>query len=30
MVEGASKVHYAVCVLREDKTSGVNGVVKFT
>lgn len=28
-MEGANQVHYAVCVLKEDKNSGVNGVVKF-
>ena len=28
MVE-AGKVHYAICMLKEDKDSGVNGVVKF-
>jgi Cu-Zn family superoxide dismutase len=31
MVEGAvgAKVYYAVCVLRQDAKSGVNGTVKF-
>ena len=29
MVEGAGKVHYAICILKEDKGSGVSGVVKF-
>ena len=24
------KTHYAICILHEDKGSGVNGVVKFT
>ena len=28
MVEG-TKTHYAVCMMHEDKGSGVNGIVKF-
>ena len=24
------KTHYAICLLKEDNNSGVNGVVKFT
>ena len=24
------KTHYAICILKEDQQSGVNGIVKFT
>lgn len=28
-MEGA-QTHYAICIMKEDKGSGVNGIVKFT